>query len=653
MRYYLKVVSLVFVIFFLYLLGDAFYRWDAFKHYGSFSEFLASFSLITILWCALSLVAATCIWLTWRMIAWLSMRIGLKIQLEHVIAFIGIFITMVIMAWLVKKLTADFVPIGLSAKLTVLLSAFLIAIFFSWLLRNKTELLVNAITERIVPLVWIFSIIFVLSVPLVLFHTFKNRGEDAPLQKGRVTSAAKEGSPNIILITFDAMTARHMSVYGYNRETTPFITEWSSSASLFTKARSDGAYTTSSTASLMTGKRVWNHRAFFLDVNSGPLKTDVESLPLLLRKNGYSTMAFIPNPYASVNALGITNGFEIAPPVSDFKVPRNLSQLVYENILRNLAKLYEGKIKYYDWITREDFIFIKLLKKMSKDVFVTEVPPEMVFSAFLTTLDKSMHKPFFAWLHIYPPHDPYLPPEPYMGMFDPSSDLRTLSSQWYAAEFIDDPGFENRKSAADTLRNRYDEFIRYCDAQFKDFISQLKLRNNFKNTVIILSADHGEGFLEHNYFGHGGALWEEVTHIPLIIKEPDRTGGMVIDNLVGQIDISATILDFAGIYTPAWMEGLSLVPLMRGEKLTVRPVFSMVMQSNPTQRGQITKGMVAVWEGDYKLIHNLQENRSLLFDLRRDPDERKNLFDKEPEEGQHLLKILKENLQDVNNKSFK
>ncbi len=212
---------------------------------------------------------------------------------------------------------------------------------------------------------------------------------------------------------------------------------------------------------------------------------------------------------------------------------------------------------------------------------------------------------------------------------------------------------QEQQAMIDILRARYNEFISYCDKQFEDFIEQLATRDNLKNTVIILSSDHGESF-EHNFVGHASPyLYEQMVHIPLIIKESNQTKGRVINDLVEQIDIAPTILDLADIPVPSWMEGRSLVPLMRDEKVPSRPVFSMSFIRNPSRGHQITRGTIAVWDGDYKLIHYLEEKESLLFNLKQDPDELQNLFDKEPEIAQDLLILIQDNLKKANQRISK
>lgn len=138
----------------------------------------------------------------------------------------------------------------------------------------------------------------------------------------------------------------------------------------------------------------------------------------------------------------------------------------------------------------------------------------------------------------------------------------------------------------------------------------------------------------------------------MIIKEPGQINGRVITDLVGQIDIPATILELAGIPIPSWMEGRSLVPLMRGYKLPPRPIFSMNFERNPSRGHKIEKGTIAVWEGDYKLIYYLDDDKVLLFNLKEDPKEMNNLVDEKPEIARRLLNLVKESLRKANERMF-
>ena len=530
---------------------------------------------------------------------------------------------------------------GLEVPFTLKLLTFLLlgltAIVISFLIRTR----LNAINAHITPLVWLFAIWVVLSLPIVAFQYFGYHKAEIKLSK----SAQFSNRPNIILVTFDALRTRDMSVYGYHRETTPFISDWARSASIFTKLEASSTYTTPSVASLMTGKRVWTHHTF-QNEGSKPDKSYSESLPALLKKNGYYTTAFIGTKPATASQLGIDHSFDLSPYASDFISPSSL--LGHVNKL--LYTLFSDKFRLYNWIVKKDFVFYPVLRLVSRKVLKTESPPYNVFYRFLVSLRTQMGEPFFTWIHLHPPHDPYLPPEPFIGMYDASSELRTKADQ---AKLVSGIGHvtvnEDVQDIISTLRARYDENIRYCDYEFENFITQLSSIKLLNKTVIILSSDHGESF-EHNVLGHGCLdLYEEVTNIPLIIKVPGETENRVIRDEVSQIDIPPTILDFAGISIPSWMEGRSVRPLIYGNSLMSEPVFSMALFNNKVGQ-KISNGTIAVWESNYKLIHYIDGNKSLLFNLRDDPQEMNDLCYDELGVHDHLLNLIQDNLKKANEK---
>ena len=639
---YRQVFRLIFVIFSLYLMGDAFYRWDGFSYYATFREFLPAVALITILWSIVAVFAALVIWLAGSLLEWFCRRAGLKLGMEHMLLFICFVIPLGAAAWIDKRFILERVPTTLQLKLIVLISVITAATLLTWLFRNSMP----AVQERITPLVWLFGLWAVISVPLVAYYTWGNPATNVASQEISRESLAESGRPNIILVIFDTLTARNMSVYGYERPTTPFIAEWAKTSNLFRNVKADSNFTTPTTATIMTGKRSWTHQTYQIE-GSRPVKNHTENLPLLLKKNGYRNMAFVVNPYASPETLGISGNFDIAePPVAFFASSNNLPEMIWALLYR----LFGDKIRLHDWIVKEDFILYRVLEAVSLNVSETTVPPEKAFNRLLEVLDNNPSEPFFAWFQVLPPHYPYLPPPPYMGMFDPSTDMRSLKSQNRAPEHE----FKAEEQAkVDTLKTRYDEFIRYCDKQFENLIAQLKNRDKLKNTVIIFTSDHGESF-EHNFAGHGGPyLYEQMIHIPLIIRKPGQKEGRIINDLTGQVDIAPTILDLADIPLPSWMEGRSLVPLMQGKTLPLLPAFSMNFQKNRSLSHPITTGTIAVLDGEYKLIHYLDKKESLLFNLREDPGELNNLFDIETETGQRLLKLIQDNLKKANNKISK
>lgn len=644
---YWRIFRLIFVFFSLYCLKEVFYEWDGFSYYASISEFLPSVGLLTIYMAGIELLIALVLWIPIKLLEWSCSRIKWSVRSEHLMTFVISFIILSIITFLIKKIVLYQTPIPYNVKIITLLVLSIITVILTIRYTDKMEQFILAFNQRITPLVWIFGLWTIISIPLVAYSLFAKQNNIILPDQYMDVPLTDIKRPNIILVTFDALTARNMSVYGYDRPTTPFISKWAENSIQFNKLQAESNFTTPTVASLMTGKRLWTHKTYQLR-GSKPLKSHIESLPLELKRNGYYNMAFVANPAASVKVLGISNGFDLAPNATWFVEPKSFfgwSVVKYSTLDTFLYDLIDERIRRAYWIMNIELIS-KELERYVRDFFETSVPPKKAFDTFFKAIDGNIQRPLFAWIHLFPPHDPYLPPEPYMGMFNSSSDFMSFKSQ---TQIIPGTFDAEMRPTIEILRDRYDEFIRYCDKEFEHFINKLSTYDEIENTIIIFSSDHGESF-QHNFFGHNGPnLYEQVTNIPLIIKMPNQTKGQVINNLVEQIDIAPTILDLAGARIPSWMEGRSLVPLMSGKDLPSLPVFSMYYEENPSMV-RITKGTLAVWMNNYKLIHYLEQNKSLLFDLNEDPDELDNLFYKEPSTGRQLLNILLENLNEAQEK---
>lgn len=651
-----QLFRLIFVLFSLFLLGDAFYRWDGFSYYASFSEFLPAVALAFIQWSLVAVIITIILWLIIKLLLYACIPFGSRIKLDHLLLYAGFLIILGVSAWKGKKIILPLMQTSLTVKLIMLLSVAIVSFFLARKFGAWFSRFLQLIQERIIPLVWLFGAIVFLSVPVVSYHTWFKVVEKVTLGKIAAPSESGKDRPNIILLTFDALTARDMSLYGYHRQTTPFITEWAKSASLFTGVKAAATMTTASTASLMTGKRVWSHQTYHQ--GSAIQYKSYENIVIELKKNGYHTMAYIENWNASPEALGIPESFDYM----SFKFERGD---FLNNIHSSLFLLFHGKIRLYDWMLLEDFypnilfqefvyypVFIPSYDRLFPEKKNAVNKGNTLLDKFISDIDKNAPpEPFFVWIHLLPPHAPYVPPKSFQGTFEPSQRLRGLREQMMTSRRINKN--ENKELTEsdledmETLRARYDEHILFCDREFKDFIDNLEKNNLPGSSVIIVSADHGESF-EHNQLGHSNTPYEQVAHIPLIIKEPNQREGKVIHDIIEEIDISSSIMDFSGVPVTSWLEGRSLRPLMHAKELPPWPAFTMYFQTNPSRQKKITKGIINVYEGDYKLIYYLEGNRSLLFNLKEDPDEMNNLFNKEPEVGQRLLDFLKDSLENAN-----
>ena len=372
-----QIFRLTFVIFFLYLMGDVFFRWDGYRYYASFYEFLPGLALITILWSITALFTATLIWIVIWTSEWICLRIGLKIERDHALLFVIAFILLGAIVWIIKRKIL-ISGLTLQEKSIVLLCVTFISILITWISHNKIKFWMRAIQERITPLLWLFVIWIILSVPVLGYHACVKQADSNILQKPPQLIADQK-QPNIILVTFDTLTTEDMSTYGYQRPTTPFVSEWAKNAYLFTGLKAESNLTKPTTASLMTGKRLWTHQVYHnIEGSNKPIRSRTENMALVLKENGYYTMAFVVNSFASVNSLDIAGSFDVAHTPVSFTQRSSLNGWM-EDIL---YQLFSEKIPMYNWIIKEDFAFFGLINMLSAKLTNTEAPCVRIDVAF-------------------------------------------------------------------------------------------------------------------------------------------------------------------------------------------------------------------------------------------------------------------------------
>lgn len=609
-----------------------------------FREFLPDLSLAFILWTIIGVILAVALWLIIYGLFKITPKSLIPVHLEYIMAF---FIFIVLPLFVKRYFYRGFSIsnlVGLSFS-TILLIGVVLTVVVFWFGRKYIEKVVKKIVygldRRITPLVWLFVFLLLLAVP---FSVFKKGSSEIKYthitSQERVAAIFDERRPNIILVTMDALTARDMQVYGYERPTTPFISEWAKDAIVFNRAYASSNWTTPTTMSLMTGQRPWTHRLWHLVANRQVVSNYEDNMPRMLKDYGYAVYGFIQTIHAHPETLGLKDAFLIKDKPYTFRVSSGWW-------FDKLAELFENRPIVKGWIFEKNPV-AKQVNVYRPDIYTTLMPSKMVYNRFLeyilqSQLRSKSQQPFFAWLHVFPPHAPYLPPEPYMGMFGDAEDFNTRKKQKERRLFQKKYKPERQRDI-DILRKRYDEFILYSDKQFELFLLRLAETVDMSNTIIILSSDHGDSF-SHGYQAHFGCPpYEPVVHIPLIIKLPGQINGRVIDMPVEQIDIAPTILELAGIPVPAWMEGRSLLPLLNGSSLQSQPIFSMEFMGSRPSEHRITRGTIAVWQGDYKLIYFLENKEKLLFNLRTDPNETQNIFHERPDIGQSLIKLINYNL---------
>ncbi|MDQ3697848.1 MAG: sulfatase [Gemmatimonadota bacterium] len=444
-------------------------------------------------------------------------------------------------------------------------------------------------------------------IPLVALVVVAGLGLNARwalAERGALASlpAAPAGAPNVLLIILDTVRSASMSLYGYERPTTPRITQFAARGATFDRAVSPAPWTLPAHASLFTGR--WAH-----ELSTGwksPLDGETPTLAEALTRGGYRTGGFVANYTYTSRESGLARGFA---RYEDYRVTP-------AHALRNsaLGQMVFGRALLRGVLGHRDVIARKMAPVLARDV--------------LRWHDEEPGRPWFAFLNFFDAHDPYLPPAPYDTMFARRGAPRNLT---LANERPVTP------EEARPERDVYDGAIAYLDAELGAMLDSLRARGVLDNTVVIITSDHGEEFGENGLLGHGNSLYYPALWVPLVIVYPRVVpAGVRVPNAVSTRDISATVLQLTGAASPR-MPGRSLARFW-GEgggraggdpaldPATADTVLSMVQHAtNLPAWFPVSDGtMHSLVAGMSHLIRD-GKGRLSLYDVAEDPDARTDL----------------------------
>jgi arylsulfatase A-like enzyme len=416
---------------------------------------------------------------------------------------------------------------------------------------------------------------------------------------------------NIMLITFDALSAEDMSLYGYRLPTTPHIDAFARTGTVFTNFFSASTFTTPSVTAILTGlhpseSHVYQLQGRVRNPNAG------RTLPHLMRAAGYATAASISNPYAYYLAEGLADDYDSLPEPAFHDVGmKHLWDATKP--LHQRSPVGSRVEEYRDLESAWDFVPEQLGK--SAGFVYLQVRPAESFEQAREILAK-LSDGFFLWVHVMAPHWPYLPDLADRGRFLASSEFLTVQEQ----SDLEPMYPPDRQSLWDKVRLRYDEYIASADRAFGSFISDLEGGGKLRDTTVIVSADHGESF-QGGFSGHGGPdQIRPMIHIPLIIRTPNQREGRRIAFAADQTALAPTILDLAGQPKPEWMPGRSLVGWLNrdgereddgdGEGLA----FTEDLERNSVFE-PLRSGTVGVIDGRYQYVLDLATQKGMLRPL--------------------------------------
>jgi choline-sulfatase len=346
---------------------------------------------------------------------------------------------------------------------------------------------------------------------------------------------------NVLLVSIDTLRADHVGCYGYRDALTPRLDGLAASGLRFERATTTVPLTLPAHSSLMTGAFPEWHGV--RDNGGFYLGNDQATLATLLRDRGFRTGGFVGS-FVLDRRWGIGQGFD----------------------------------RYFD-----EFDLDKFADAASMDMI--ERPGSAVVDKALEWLRADANRPFFAWVHLYDPHAPYVPKPPFRGRFPA------------------------------TAVGAYDAEIAYADAQVGRLLDQLAEDGRLDDTVVVVVGDHGEMLGEHGELTHGFFIYEAVTHIPLIIAGPSIPNRVIADQ-VRIVDVMPTILTLVGISVPKSVQGVNLLPIVRGQH------FDLIAHSEswyPRYHYGWSE-LRAISDGRFKFI---QAPRPEIYDLQTDPHEQR------------------------------
>ncbi|HSR91229.1 MAG TPA: sulfatase [Gemmatimonadales bacterium] len=340
---------------------------------------------------------------------------------------------------------------------------------------------------------------------------------------------APPGKPNVLLIVWDTVRGQSLSAYGYDRPTTPFLTSLSREGVRFARAVSTAPWTLPSHGSIFTGQ--WPY-VFFRGLWK-PIETPTPTIATVLSEAGYATAGFTANPYYTSPSHRIDQGF------------RHYEEHGH-GLSTAFAKARLGYVlEHAEWfreLTEHDDLFDR---KSADDVS----------RSFLHWLDDQGDTPFFVFLNFYDAHRPYVAPSPFRERF-----ARAKPDDSERARAI-----RREEDHEDWYQDEYDGLIAYLDDATRRLLGDLDRRGVLDNTVVIITADHGDQFGEHGKWFHMNSLYRPLLDVPLVVRFPRGVPrDTVIETPVSLRDIPQTVLALTGV-TSAVVPGQSLTRFWTGE----------------------------------------------------------------------------------------
>ncbi len=476
-----------------------------------------------------------------------------------------------------------------------------------------------------------------------------------------VMGSAQGQGQNVVVVVFDAFSALDMSLYGFSRNTTPNIDRLAERAIVYHNHFAGCNYTTSGTASLLTGTLPWTHRAL--------RPKDVMAPPFVTRNlfgafQDYYRIAYTHNGWANILLQQVQGEMNELVPWKKLFLD-SYDSFIHAAFINDEDTASVGWTRNVD-IKQYGFAYSLFLSHLyqylqeHRDPALLRLFPRGLPSTgdegsyfLLETATEwigdrvtRVPRPFIGYFHLLPPHGPYNTTLEFYNRF---------KSDGFHPAYKPDDVFSEGVSYETLLKRRtdYDEFILYVDREFGRFYEGLQAAGLLENTWVVLTSDHGEMF-ERGISAHStDSLYQPVIRIPLLIWEPGRQARLDVQAHTSAVDVLPTLAHVTGHTSPDWTEGLVLPPFAASDPDPNRSIYVVRAAKNPPFSA-LTRASTMLVKGRYKLLYFFgYEDRGFqelvkLFDIQADPEELNDLSLAQKEVTADMLDELKSKLAQVN-----
>jgi arylsulfatase A-like enzyme len=360
-------------------------------------------------------------------------------------------------------------------------------------------------------------------IAVALFLGIEGRARSRESAAVQQLPEAAQGTPNVIVVVVDTLRADHMSSYGYSRHTTPYLEHMAQEGVQFEDAISPSSWTLPAHQSLLSGRYPHEHG----QVREQMVNQSLPSLGRTLASKGYRTGAFSANTDFFCRRAGFAEGFQ---HFEDYFY--SAGDMVY--------RTFWGRLFFRTYVA--ELLGLDELPGRKKAADVN--------GETLRWISRDSRRPFFAFLNYFDVHYPYVPEQPYRSKFADARQQEACRPSWaFRLNPLHRPTeFERLMQMSPACFqvqvDQYDGGVVYVDQQIANLMSELQRAGLDRNTIVVVTSDHGESFREHGLVTHGTSLYRELIHVPLLVWWPGHVpAGEKISRPVSTASLPATILD--------------------------------------------------------------------------------------------------------------